>query len=167
MTLNSLGQLFLFGRDAAASPFQIFSAHNDATNASNVILVRSRGTLEAPTTLINGDPVFDFAFAGHDGTNFRAVAQIRVTIDGAVSSGITPGKFNFFTTNTSGVSASRVEIATTKTTFNNMPVLPTYADETAADTAIGGSGNRVNGMMYYDTALGAIRAVVGGSWTSL
>jgi hypothetical protein len=52
-------------------------------------------------------------------------------------------------------------------TFNQMPVLPTYADETAADTVIGGSVNRVNGMMYYDTALGKIRAVAGGIWVDL
>jgi hypothetical protein len=167
MSIQPNGDVYMFARTAAASPFQIYSAHDDGTNASNIILIRSRGTLTSPTAIQNGDPVYDFAFAGYDGAANRPVAQIRVTIDGAVSSGITPGKFNFFTTNTSGVSASRVEIATTKTTFNNMPVLPTYADETAADTAIGGSGNRVNGMMYYDTALGAIRAVVGGSWTSL
>lgn len=170
---NEFGNLFLFANDVTSSPLQIFSGHSSSSNASNIILVRSRGAASVPGTtgtplaVQNGDPIFDFAFAGYDGTNNTAVAQIRVVTDGAVSTGVVPGRFEFFTSNTSGVSASRLQIATTKTTFNNVPVLPTYADETAADAAIGGSGNRVNGMMYYDTALGKIRAVAGGSWTSL
>jgi hypothetical protein len=167
MTLQPTGDMWLYAADVASSPLQIYSAHESGTNASNVLLIRSRGTTVAPTSLENGDPVFDFAFAGHDGTAYRPVSQIRVSVDGPISSNIVPGRFDFFTTNTSGVSASRVQISTTKTTFNNMPVMPTYADETAADTAIGGSGNRVNGMMYYDTALSKVRAVAGGSWVNL
>jgi hypothetical protein len=170
---NELGNLFLFANDVASGPLQIFSGHNSASNASNVILVRARGVPSfpgqtgTPLAVQNGDPIFDFAFAGYDGTNNTGVAQMRVVTDGAVSTGVVPGRFEFFTSNTSGVSASRLTIATTKTTFNNMPVLPTYADETAADTAIGGSGNRVNGMMYYDTGAAKIKAVAGGSWTAI
>jgi hypothetical protein len=170
---NESGNLFLFANDVTSGPLQIFSGHNSSSNASNVILVRARGVPSfpgqtgTPLAVLNGDPIFDFAFAGYDGTNNVGVAQIRVVTDGAVSTGIVPGRFEFFTSNTSGVSASRLTIATTKTTFNNMPVLPTYADETAADTAIGGSGNRVNGMMYYDTGAAKIKAVAGGSWTAI
>jgi hypothetical protein len=170
---NESGNLFLFANDVTAGPLQIFSGHNSPSNASNVILVRARGVPSfpgqtgTPLAVQNGDPIFDFAFAGYDGTNNIGVAQMRVVTDGAVSTGIVPGRFEFFTSNTSGVSASRLTIATTKTTFNNMPVLPTYADETAADTAIGGSGNRVNGMMYYDTGAAKIKAVAGGSWTAI
>jgi len=167
------GNLFLFADDVSDGPLQIFSGHNSAVNASNIILVRARGVPSfpgqtgTPLAVQNGDPIFDFAFAGYDGTNNTGVAQMRVVTDGAVSTGVVPGRFEFFTSNTSGVSASRLTIATTKTTFNNMPVLPTYADETAADTAIGGSGNRVNGMMYYDTGAAKIKAVAGGSWTAI
>ena len=170
---NESGNLFLFANDVTSGPLQIFSGHNSSSNASNVILVRARGVPSfpgqtgTPLAVLNGDPIFDFAFAGYDGTNNVGVAQIRVVTDGAVSTGIVPGRFEFFTSNTSGVSASRLTVATTKTTFNNMPVLPTYADETAADTAIGGSGNRVNGMMYYDTGAAKIKAVAGGSWTAI
>ena len=170
---NDSGNLFLFANDVTSGPLQIFSGHNSSSNASNVILVRARGVPSfpgqtgTPLAVQNGDPIFDFAFAGYDGTNNTAVAQMRVVTDGAVSTGIVPGRFEFFTSNTSGVSASRLTVATTKTTFNNMPVLPTYADETAADTAIGGSGNRVNGMMYYDTGAAKIKAVAGGSWTAI
>ena len=167
------GNLFLFANDVTSGPLQIFSGHNSSSNASNVILVRARGVPSfpgqtgTPLAVLNGDPIFDFAFAGYDGTNNTAVAQIRVVTDGAVSTGIVPGRFEFFTSNTSGLSANRLTVATTKTTFNNMPVLPTHADETAADTAIGGSGNRVNGMMYYDTGASKIKAVAGGSWTAI
>lgn len=170
---NESGNLFLFANDVASGPLQIFSGHNSSSNASNVILVRARGVPSfpgqtgTPLAVQNGDPIFDFAFAGYDGTNNVGVAQMRVVTDGAVSTGVVPGRFEFFTSNTSGVSASRLTVATTKTTFNNMPVLPTYADETAADTAIGGSGNRVNGMMYYDTGAAKIKAVAGGSWTAI
>ena len=170
---NDSGNLFLFANDVTSGPLQIFSGHNSSSNASNVILVRARGVPSfpgqtgTPLAVLNGDPIFDFAFAGYDGTNNVGVAQMRVVTDGAVSTGVVPGRFEFFTSNTSGASASRLTIATTKTTFNNMPVLPTYADETAADTAIGGSGNRVNGMMYYDTGAAKIKAVAGGSWTAI
>ena len=170
---NESGNLFLFANDVTSGPLQIFSGHNSSSNASNVILVRARGVPSfpgqtgTPLAVLNGDPIFDFAFAGYDGTNNVGVAQMRVVTDGAVSTGVVPGRFEFFTSNTSGASASRLTIATTKTTFNNMPVLPTYADETAADTAIGGSGNRVNGMMYYDTGAAKIKAVAGGSWTAI
>ena len=170
---NESGNLFLFANDVTSGPLQIFSGHNSSSNASNVILVRARGVPSfpgqtgTPLAVLNGDPIFDFAFAGYDGTNNVGVAQMRVVTDGAVSTGVVPGRFEFFTSNTSGASASRLTIATTKTTFNNMPVLPTYADETAADTAIGGSGNRVNVMMYYDTGAAKIKAVAGGSWTAI
>ena len=166
-SINSFGGWTLYGRAVNATPLQIATAHSDASNASNFILNRSRGTVLSPTGVISGDPIFDILFTGNDGTSNRSAAQIRVTVNDTVSTGVVPGRFDFFTTSSSGTFASRLTIEDTKTTFNNIPVLPTYADDTAADAAIGGAGNRVNGMMFYNTALGAIRAVVGGSWTSL
>jgi hypothetical protein len=51
------------------------------------------------------------------------------------------------------------------TTFTNMPKLPTFADEAAANTSIGGIP--VNGMMYYDTAAGKIKGYQNGAWVIL
>lgn len=164
MTIQPTGDVWLFGSSANSSPIQMFTAHDSSTTGSNLLMIRSRGTNAAPTALQNGDPVFDMAFAGYDGAANRAVAQIRATVDGAVSSGIVPGKIEFQATDSSGASATRVSISSTNATFNVMPILPTFADQTAAVAAV---GTPVNGMMYYDTALTKIRAYANGVWVDL
>lgn len=171
----------LYGRNENDSPLQLWNFHDTAGNASNLVLNRTRGSLDSPTVVQNGDAIYDIVFRSWDGTAPRLSAQIRASVDGAVSSNIVPGRLEFFLADLAGITTSVLRLTNDKvvradklgglsnsyTEFTQMPVLPTYADDTAADTAIGGSGNRINGMMFYNTALGAIRAVVGGSWTSL
>ena len=167
LTINQVGNIFMYARQSVQAPLQIFTSHDDGSNPSRAFFIRQRGTFESATVVQSTDPIFELDFLGYDGTTNTTAAKIRATVSGSVSSGIVPGKLDFYVSDSSGTSASRIEVQSLKTTFNNVPVLPTFADETAADAAIGGSGNRVNGMMYYDTALGAVRAVVGGSWASL
>ena len=141
--------------------------HASGTEAGNFAMQRSRGTLDSPSTVFDGDPMYDISFRGYDGSNYINSANIRGVVDGTVSTGVVPGRLDFVIRGSSGAIPVTSQFSAVKAVFNTMLQLPTFADETAADTAIGGSGNRVNGMMYYDTALSAVRAVVGGSWTSL
>jgi hypothetical protein len=177
-----------FGRKSTDFPMRMFNNHDDnPTFSGQSAMYRSRGTFDSPTAVQSGDRIASILFAGHDGSSttpglgYGASVQIRAIVDGAVGTNQVPGRLEIATADSSGTMTVRMRLdsdgqtrldnvrglTNNYVTFNQMPVLPTYADETAADTAIGGSGNRVNGMMYYNTALGAIRAVVGGSWTSL
>jgi hypothetical protein len=171
----------IYARNENEIPLHLWNFHETAGNAANFVLTRARGNLNAPTPVLNGDAVYDIVFRAFDGTTTRLVSQIRASVDGAVSTGITPGKLDFSVANASGVNTGVLQLTNDKvvhadkigglsnsyTEFTQMPVLPTYANEAAADAAIGGSGNRVNGMMYYDSGSSAVKAVVGGAWTSL
>lgn len=149
------------------SNLRLFNHHTSGSDACNLQFTRGRGTSTSPLTVLTGDPIYDMTFLGYDGTTYSFAAGIRGLVDGTVSSGVVPGRIDFRIRNSAGSTTVSPQFSSVKAVFNTMLQLPTFADETAADTAIGGSGNRVNGMMYYDTALGAVRAVVGGSWTSL
>jgi hypothetical protein len=168
-SVRSFSTLFCIASDGQnnSTPVNISNHHNTSTNACNLVLSRTRGTNQSPTAVQNNDPIFDLVWSGHDGSSLIGSSFIRTVVDGAVSTGIVPGRIDIYTQDTIGGYATRMQINSAKITMNAMPVLPTYADETAADASIGGAGNRVNGMMYYDTAVGAVRAVVAGAWTSL
>ncbi len=74
-----------------------------ASNPTGVIAIQaSRGTTLNPTTTASGDVLAAFVARGYDGAAYRAAAQIGVTVNSAVSSGIVPGYFTVSTANTSG-----------------------------------------------------------------
>lgn len=178
-TLAQNGSLYLYGITSAAGPLNVYTFHNDGTNASNILWLRARGTNLAPTAVQNGDPIMDLAWNGFDGTNYRNAGQIRVTVDGPVASNQIPGRFEFSTTNTSGVSSVKMKLLNDGKleideiqgnnagyiTLNDMPVLPTYANEATATAAAGGTP--INGMMFYDTLTSKIKAYAGGAWVAL
>jgi len=147
--------------------FTINSSHN-AVRSSGMIFNRSRGTLEAPEPLLVGDGVFGFLFTGNSGVGDNLLAAIAIEVDSITAGGINRGRIGFYTPNAAGDPLERVVINSRGVTqFNAMARLATFANETAADFSIGGSASRENGMMYYDTALSKIRAVVNGSWVDL
>ena len=158
------------------------SQHHDTPDAANITILRTRGTHNAPTAVQTNDSIAGLRFVGWGGGPSRVTcAGMSVVVTGTVTGSAIPANISFRTMNNAGVLANRLVITSegvleTDTisgltnnyvSFNTMPVLPTYADDAAADSDIGGAGNRINGMMFYNTALGAIRAVVGGSYTSL
>ena len=147
--------------------FRLISHHDSGSDACNAIFSRGRGTTAAPTAVTSGDLIYDLVWAGHDGANFVFAAGITGAVNDTVSAGVVPGRLDFKTRSSSGTVSTPVKIESRKSVFQNMLQLQTYANETAADAAIGGSGNRVNGMMYYDSGSSKIKAVAGGSWTAL
>jgi len=165
VTFDVAARITVIGYNAVPA-LQIAQFH-DTQDARNITLRRARGTESSPLAVQTSDDIFEIASVAHDGTSFVNTSEITSVVDGIVSTGVIPSRLDISVSDETGSRTNKVSIKGRKTEFLTVPVLPTYADETAADAAIGGSGNRVNGMMYYDTALGKVRAVAGGSWTSL
>ena len=139
--------------------------HTSGTDASNLTFRRARGVRDTEVIVQTGDPIYDINFAGWDGTGYVNSGGIRGVVANTPGTGVMPGRVDIRAANNSGTNGNRVQIDAYKTVFNNMPVLPTFANEAAATSAV--NSVLTNGMMYYDTALGKVRAVAGGVWVSL
>lgn len=74
----------------------VFAQHHSTPDAVNLNFFRSRGTGTSPTAVLSGDDIADIAFTGWDGTQRFPAGNISVKVDGAVSTGIIPGKMEFF-----------------------------------------------------------------------
>jgi hypothetical protein len=157
-----------------------FTQHHETPDASNVTFFRSRGTYESLSSVQFGDEIAELAFVAWDGTARRGAANISVTVSGAVSTGIVPTNVSIGVLNSTGSSINAVVFTSegvtevnsisnvlplTPVKFNAIPQLPTYADVTAAAASI--NNTPINGMMYYDTSLGKIRAYANGGWVDL
>ena len=166
-TSASIGGMNIYAATGQAnlSVLKLYNYHSTANDACNLQLVRARGVKDAETAVQSGDAIYDINFGGWDGTQYTTAAGIRGSVVGAASAGVVPGRLDLRTTNTSGNTSSRVQIDSQKSLFNNIPVLPTFANEAAATSSV--SSTLVNGMMYYDTALAKVRAVAGGVWVNL
>ena len=149
---------------ANAGPLQVIAAHNNGSDTSNIFYNRCRNSYLNPLAVQNGDPLFDVIYGGHDGTSFLGAVRLRATVDGAVSTGIVPAKFDIETRDTAGTLSTRISVQSSRVAFNVMPVLPEFADETAATAAV---GTPTNGMMYYDSGVGKIKGYQGGAWVIL
>jgi len=139
--------------------------HTSTTDASNLTLRRARGVRDAEIIVQNGDPIYDINFAGWDGTQYITAGGIRSVVANTPGVGVVPGRVDIRAANNAGTNGNRVQIDAYKTVFNNVPVLPTFANEAAATAAV--NATLTNGMMYYDTALAKVRAVAGGVWINL
>ena len=145
--------------------FTIVTAHNTNT-ASGMSFTRSRGTLASPAPVGGGDGIFSFLFVGQNAVEPEIAASIDVSVDGFGAG--TPGKIAFSTRSALGNLVERLSISARGTAaFGGMVQLRSYANEAAADAALNGAGNRVNGMMYYDLDLNKVRAVANGTWVDL
>jgi hypothetical protein len=104
-------QIYVEQVGASTSPFTAVLNRND-TNGVRMILGKSRGTTAgAVTALSNGDSIGQFMFAGADGTTLDPIAaQIRGSVDGAVSTGVVPGRIAFSTADSSGTLTERMRI---------------------------------------------------------
>ena len=168
--LFALGGLSVITDDATKTNTNIIDIRNyhaSATDTNNISLTRYRGTAAAPAAVQPSDYIYDINFQGFDGTSTisNAFIRARVPTSGTVSTGIVQGALIFGTRNAAGTLTTRMSIDSYVTTFTNMPKLPTFADEAAANTSIGGTP--VNGMMYYDTAAGKIKGYQNGAWVIL
>lgn len=147
------------------SLFDITVANNVAT-ANNLNFARSRGTIASPVANLSGDGIMSFAFYGTGSTGtILPSAFIGVTTDGTITSSAVPGLVTIYTTNALGVPTQAFTVNSKQiSTFNGMATLKTYADESAANTAV---GTPANGMMYYDSGANTIKGYGAGAWHAL
>lgn len=164
MEIDQNQTLRVFTRSDQANVIQAYSNHANASDTSNILLARSRGSFGSETANTSGDPVFDLLYAGHDGSAYLGNVRLRAVVSGTVSTGVVPGRFEIGTRNNTGTLANRLTVDSSVAVFSVMPQLPSYADETAATTAV---GTPANGMMFYDTSTGKIKARAGGVWVAL
>jgi len=143
----------IFNSTANKSSLVSFQASNSAslsptfvtgtlTSSANTVtgapftFVRSRGNPLAPTASVSGDEITTFDFLGFDGANGFSANKIRSIVDGAVSTGIVPGKLEFLTTNSAGTQAVTLTVSSTAVTSAVPVKLAVYADATARNAAI-------------------------------
>ena len=163
----SIGGMNIYGATGQQnlSVLKLYNFHTATNDACNLQFARARGVRDAEIIVQNGDPIYDIVFTGWDGTQYSNAGGIRVVVANTPGVGVVPGRVDIRAVNNSGTNGSRVQVDAYKTVFNNMPVLPTFANETAATAAV--NATLTNGMMYYDTALAKVRAVAGGVWINL
>lgn len=85
--------------------YDLFTINGAKSSVDGTVMtfIRSRGTLNAPTALQNGDSVHSLAWLGADSTNSPALmATMTVSVDGAPTSGYVPNKIDFSFWNGSG-----------------------------------------------------------------
>lgn len=87
-----------------------FAQHHNTPDAVNFQFLRTRGTGEAPTALLNGDDIIDIWFLGRHATAQTLSAAMSVIVDGVPSSSHVPGKFSF-ATNNGTATAIRAELS--------------------------------------------------------
>lgn len=109
------------------------------------------------TTLVESDVVSQLLSVGYDGTAWKQIGSINLTVDGAVSTGVIPTRYSFFITSTAGInntellrlnSSLNIGIrATSKLHFDGVGAAgDTYISETSANNlkVFAGGAERAN-----------------------
>lgn len=97
----------LLQSDATSSNAPFISMLGSAGQA--LVGFSHNGTSAVPTAIANGDTMFQFAFAGWDGTDFQIPASINALVTGAVSAGTVPADLVFSTGTSSATEAFRIK----------------------------------------------------------
>jgi len=103
--VNRNSQLRVYSLDSPGGNSILVQNYNDTSSLSNNSnYLRSRGTGQAPLSVLENDQIHNFTFGGYDGTSFENIAaQISSSVDGSVSTGIIPGRLTFSTADFTGV----------------------------------------------------------------
>ena len=83
--------------EATAPGFNIITSSDTGGHRGVFKSTRSRGTLDVPTAVINGDQTMSIVAAGHDGTTNLTTAGITFLVDSAVSTNVLPQAITFAT----------------------------------------------------------------------
>ena len=68
------------------------------------------GTIGTHAAVVSGETLGFFVFRGSDGTAFQRSAEVNGEVDGAVSSGVVPGRLRIRTANSSGTMTERIRV---------------------------------------------------------
>ena len=104
---------FIIESEASGGAGDVFNinTHHSSADPTLSYFTRSRGTLAAPTPLLNSDLIYGLAFSGRssDGTSSIAAA-FGAGVAGAPSAGILPGSIILSTNTTAGVLTPKLSI---------------------------------------------------------
>jgi hypothetical protein len=101
---------YIANANAAGQPL-VIRQFFDGQDSNNFNIARSRGTRVLPTTLINGDKLFEITCLGNDGSATpRLSSRITFFTNGPISTGIIPGVISLDTADTAGTIRQRVQI---------------------------------------------------------
>jgi len=137
------------------------SHHTNTVAPVSMDFLKSRGTLESPATVAQGDFTGTQRYYAHDGSSYRLSAAIRGDVDGGASVGtnVVPGALNFLTT-TNGSLNSRMFIASTGNVgINNGSVNSLPSKTLTVQGDISGSGDVFIGDpdgAYFSSSLGNV-----------
>ena len=109
---------------------------------------RSRGSIAAPTAVVNGDAVMYPAYpSAHDGTDFLQIGQMLFSVSGTVSTGIVPTRFGLSVMDDTGVLWEPLVVESTR------DVLPDgiWKDMVLNGPDIDGDWNAWSGLLNYPT----------------
>jgi len=101
----------------------IVSQHTDDASSAFMTLMKARGSLAAPTAVLNGDLIGSLFSQAYDGTSYVLGSRMRFAVDGAVTTGFIPTAIEFLTGPGGAnekmriTSAGNVGIGTTSPTF--------------------------------------------------
>ena len=76
-----------------------FAQHHNSPDAVNFQFLRTRGTGDAPTALLNGDDIIDIWFLGRHATAQTLTAAMSVIVEGVPTATAVPAKITFATNN--------------------------------------------------------------------
>jgi hypothetical protein len=79
-----------------------FYQYNSGTQSSEINLLKARGTVASPTTIVTADVLSDLKTWAYDGTQFTNSGSAKWTSIGTISSGIVPTIFTLSTMNATG-----------------------------------------------------------------
>ncbi len=106
------------------------------TNGARLQLKKSRGTVGAPTVIVNGDTIGRIAGRAYDGTQFLNVGSISFVSNGTVATNTMPTDILFNTTATNGEGTERMRIGSAGNIFLNAKAGTANTTGIAIGTAI-------------------------------
>ncbi len=83
---------------------------NTASSSSGVVFDRSQGVDTGQLTVANGDRIGHVFFRGYDGDSYENAAGITADVDGAVSDGVVPMGFTWYTGSSLATRLARLNI---------------------------------------------------------
>jgi hypothetical protein len=143
------------GSSASIASFQ--SVHDTNIVTATIGFTRARGSLTAPSAILENDSIVDLAFSGRSAPQPAfptTCAFIRVSADGPVSADVVPGRIEFHTANLLGTLAQKMvlkndgvlqvnsiealtsELTITAVSISEFLKLPIYANDTARTASI-------------------------------
>jgi len=139
----------------------------NGTSGQRLVSTRTRGTLDAQLPVNSGDDLFGIEIRGTS-TTVTDILSSRIVgmAEGTIGASIVPGKLILQTANSAGSLVDGLTVNSKQmTTFGGMAKIVSYANEAAAEAAVGGTPS--NGMMYYDSGSNVAKMYGNSAWHAL